>query len=323
MFDTCADTPAPPPVPAAPDLAPADAQAGARDRVARMPLQQSPLWLAATRLVGGDADMVELGRCRAVVLRRRLRFVGDLALLSRAPLHLSRAEAAQLRDRLDASHLVVNAETEADAHALSAAGFHRLFAPRIIAELTLDPCLDEMAARLHQKWRNRLRHGQGQSLVIRRRPMPPDPRFWLFKAEALQSLRKWYQPLPPDMIAAMAACRAGAVQVFTAYHMGRRVGAMLFLRHGREATYQIGWSSNEGRKMSAGPALMWRAMVELQAMGTERIDLGAADKRLAPGLAHFKRGTGAELRPLGGTWIDTTWSRRRRRPAQVPALLVR
>ncbi|QXT38782.1 GNAT family N-acetyltransferase [Gymnodinialimonas ceratoperidinii] len=288
-----------------------------------MPLQQSPLWLAATRLVGGDGEMVELGPRRAVVLRRRLRFVGDLALLSRADLQLSRSDAAQLRETLDAKHLVVNAETEADARALAAAGYHRLFAPRIVAELTLDPCLDKMAARLHQKWRNRLRHGQAQNLVIQRRPMPPDKRFWLFKAEAIQSLRKWYQPLPPDMIAAMAACQAGAVQVFTAYHMGHRVGAMLFLRHGRQATYQIGWSTAEGRRMSAGPALMWRAMIELQAMGAERIDLGAADKSLAPGLARFKRGTGAELRPLGGTWLDTCWSRRRRRPAQVPALLVR
>lgn len=286
-----------------------------------VPLQQSPIWLAATRLLGSDAEMADLGHCRALILRRRLRVVGDMALLSRANLQISQAEAANLRDRVKAKHLAVNAETAQDARALSAAGFHRIFAPRVIATLPLDPSTDVMAARLNQKWRNRLRHGQSQSLVIRRRPMPPDKNFWLFKAEALQSLRKWYQPLAPEMVAAMAACKPGAAQVFTAYHMGRRVAAMLFLRHGSVATYQIGWSNADGRKMSAGPALMWRAMVELQAMGTEQIDLGAADKSLAPGLAHFKRGTGAELRELGGTWIDTAWTRRKPRARPTPAIM--
>ncbi|MBY4891587.1 GNAT family N-acetyltransferase [Rhodobacteraceae bacterium N5(2021)] len=276
-----------------------------------VPLQQTMLWLEATRLLGSDAAMVDIGTRRALVLRRKLPVVGDMALLSRAELKVSRDEAMGLRDRLRAQHLVVNAETAADADALADAGFHRIFAPRVMAELPLDPSPDVMAARLNQKWRNRLRHGQAQGLVIRRRPMPPDKKFWLFKAEALQSLRKWYQPLPPEMIAAMAACKPGAVQVFTAYHLGRRVAAMLFLRHGKDATYQIGWSTPEGRRLSAGPACMWRAMVELQAMGAEQIDLGAADKDLAPGLAHFKRGTGAELRTLGGTWIDTTWTRRK------------
>lgn len=291
-------------------------------RAAPVALQQSPLWLSATRLLGGDADMVDLRPQRALVLRRRVRVVGDLALLSRADLQMSPDQAADLRNHLRAKHLVVNAETAQDAIALANAGFHRLFAPRVVAELTLDPSLDVMAARLAQKWRNRLRHGQAQGLVIRRRPMPPDKRFWLFKAEALQSLRKWYQPLAPEMIAAMAACKLGAVQVFTAYHLGRRVAAMLFLRHGSAATYQIGWSSPEGRKLSAGPALMWRAMVELQSMGADKIDLGAADKHLAPGLAHFKRGTGADLRSLGGTWIDTAWTRRKGQRTLVKAIAV-
>lgn len=253
------------------------------------------------------------------MLRRKLGVVGELALLSRADLGMTPGDAADLRHHLGSHHLAVNAETGKDADILALAGFRRIFAPRTIAELALDPSCDVMAARLAQKWRNRLRHGQSQGLVIRRRPMPPDKRFWLFKAEAMHPLRKKYQPLAPEMIAAMAACKPGAVQVFTAYHLGRRVAAMLFLRHGHNATYQIGWSTPEGRKLSAGPALMWRAMVELQSMGVDRIDLGAADNRLAPGLARFKRGTGAQIRALGGTWLDTRLSMRRAKPALAHA----
>lgn len=283
-------------------------------------LQQSDLWLAATRLLGSHAAREDVVATRAVVLRKRLPIVGEMALISRANLALDFDQAAALRRDLGVRHLVVNAETASDARSLAQAGFHKIVAPRITAELALTPSTEQMAARLAPKWRNRLRHGQSQKLVIQRRPLPPDPRHWLFKAEADQSLRLWYQPLPSEMITSMAAARPGAAQVFTAYHLGQRVAAMLFLRHGSAATYQIGWSNPDGRRLSAGPALMWRAMVELQAMGTTQIDLGAADPKHAPGLAHFKRGTGAELRALGGSWLDTTWARRKGRGARARAV---
>ncbi len=274
-------------------------------------LQQSDLWVDATRRLGSDAGREDVAGISTVVLRRRLAVVGEMALISRADLALSSDTADSLRRTLGVRHLVVNAETTNDARMLAKAGYHKIFAPRIMADLALSPSTDLMAARLSPKWRNRLRHGQSQGLVIQRRPLPADTRHWLFKAEAQQSLRLWYQPLPAEMIAAMAAIRPGSAQLFTAYHLGQKVAAMLFLRHGTSATYQIGWSNEAGRRLSAGPACMWRAMVELQAMGATRIDLGAADPALAPGLAHFKRGTGARLRSLGGSWLDTTWARRK------------
>ncbi len=233
---------------------------------------------------------------------------------------LSPESAADLRRQLGARHLIVNSETIDDAAALATAGFHRIAAPRMVAELTLAPTAEEMAHRLAPKWRNRLRHGLTQNLELHRRPMPADPNHWLLRAEAKQSSRLWYQPLPPDMIAALAGSRPGCAQLFTAYHLGQRVAAMLFLRHSTTATYQIGWTNSEGRKRSAGPALMWRAMVDLQQMGISAIDLGAADPDHAPGLARFKRGTGADLRALGGTWLDTTWAMRKRRAARTRVL---
>ncbi|MEJ6388229.1 GNAT family N-acetyltransferase [Gymnodinialimonas ulvae] len=284
------------------------------------PLQQSDLWLEAADRLGSDARLDRIGDATALVLRKRVPMIGELALVSRARLELTPDRAAALRTTLGASHLVINAETTEDACALAQAGFHRIVAPRMIAELRLAPTPDAMAARLMPKWRNRLRHGQSQGLQIRRRPMQADPKHWLLRAEARQSARLWYHPMPPEVIAALAGSAPGAGQVFTAYHLGRRVAAMLFLRHGRAATYQIGWMNAQGRNRSAGPALMWRAMVELQQMGVETIDLGAADPDRAAGLARFKRGTGAELRALGGSWLDTTWARRKRGRARARAV---
>lgn len=274
-------------------------------------LQQSPPWLAAARVLGSNAAMEDVGVARAMVFRETVPLVGPMALISRADLRLSTQSAATLRDELGVRHLVVNAETAGDAAALRDSGFHKIAAARQIAELRLVPSTDAMAAGLHQKWRNRLRRGQSSGLTLRRRPMPPEPGHWLFRAEARQARQLWYKPVPPQIICAVIAATPGAGHLFTAYHLGTPVAAMLFVRHGIGATYQIGWNNPTGRTLHAGPALMWKAMVDLQTLGVETIDLGAADPAHAPGLARFKRGTGAEVRALGGTWLDTAWAARK------------
>jgi lipid II:glycine glycyltransferase (peptidoglycan interpeptide bridge formation enzyme) len=116
------------------------------------------------------------------------------------------------------------------------------------------------------------------------------------------------------MIAALAGADPGAGRLFTARGPDGPIAAMLFFRHGRTATYQVGWSDAAGRAASAGPVLMWHAMLALQATGAEMIDLGLADPRTAPGLARFKLGTGAGLRALGGSWLASCALPRRKRP---------
>ncbi|MEJ6391689.1 GNAT family N-acetyltransferase [Gymnodinialimonas sp. 2305UL16-5] len=261
-------------------------------------------------MLGSDGKVAQIGETQALVMRRCWPVLGTVGMISRADLRLTPDTARGLRSALGLQHLVINAETEGDADALRASGFVKLASARVVAELPLDPSTDLMAARLGGKWRNRLRHGLGQGLVIRRRPLPPDPRHWIFAAEARQARKLGYRPLPPALICAMIAQAPGAGQIFTAYRHGQKVAAMVFLRHGAKATYQIGWSNEDGRKVSAGPVLMWRAMVDLQSMGTDQIDLGSADAAQAPGLTRFKLGTGAQTRRLGGTWIDSAWSPR-------------
>lgn len=102
----------------------------------------------------------------------------------------------------------------------------------------------------------------------------------------------------------------GAVRVFVARAGGTRLAAMLFLLHGRVATYQIGWAGPEGRRAAAHPLCMWRAVEHLKAEGIERIDLGTVNTEDAPGLARFKIGTGATVRPLGATYLVPPGRRR-------------
>jgi CelD/BcsL family acetyltransferase involved in cellulose biosynthesis len=152
------------------------------------------------------------------------------------------------------------------------------------------------------KWRNRLRHGLRQDLTVRRAPLPPDPQHWLFHKDAVQQAARGYRGLPPELITAMATAAPTAMHLFTAKQGPRTVAAMLFALHGRGATYLIGWSDPTGRRLSAHNLLLWHGMGELCALGAQQIDLGLCDDRHAPGLTHFKRSSGAQVRALGGTW---------------------
>ncbi|MHA7889239.1 GNAT family N-acetyltransferase [Roseicyclus sp.] len=278
------------------------------------PLQQSALYARAVTRLGGRCRVLDLPSGPVRVIARRFPLLGEVALISRGPPGLDLTTAPDLRARTGARHLIVHAEDAISAGALADAGFRRIARPRQIAEVPLAPSHAAMLAAMRGKWRNRLRHGLAQGLTVTQAAMPPDPRHWLLAAEARAARRLGYHPLPPVMIAALAGADPGAGRLFTARGPDGPIAAMLFFRHGRTATYQVGWSDAAGRAASAGPVLMWHAMQALQANGAEVIDLGLAEPRTAPGLARFKLGTGARLRVLGGSWLSSCALPRRRRP---------
>lgn len=275
------------------------------------PLPQSALWSRAAQMLGARVEWHDPPPESALpghaLIRRNLPLLGEVGMLSRVrldPRGLAPG-AVPLRRRLGCRHLLVHAEDAVTGALLRGAGYRRVAAPRIVAELSLSGTPDALAAQLSGKWRNRLRHGQRAGLRITRQPLPADRAHWLFAREAVQARRRGYRPLPPAMICALSAARPGAVQLYTAHHCGRRIGAALILRHGRRATWQVGWRNAEGSARSAGNLLLWQAMLDLQGLGVTRLDLGFCDPVRAPGLTRFKAGTGARLRALGGSWLDT------------------
>lgn len=278
-----------------------------------LPLQQSQLYHDALRRIGADAQRFSMTGADGVILRRSLGPLGKIGLLSRPDLRGIDAPG-RIAAGLGAAWLVVNAARPCDGAALSHAGYLRLAAPRKYAVLSLAGGPADWLARMNGKWRNRLRRAQrdamrtlperrtGRDLTIRVAAMPSDPAHWLLRADAAQQRDRSYRGLPTALITAMAAT-PGALHLYTARIGGRAIAAMLFARHGTGASYLIGWSDHQGRKFSAHNLLMWRAMGDLAAMGVVAIDLGLCDACTNPGLARFKRGAGATLEDLGGTWL--------------------
>ncbi|WP_299671190.1 GNAT family N-acetyltransferase [uncultured Roseobacter sp.] len=178
-----------------------------------------------------------------------------------------------------------------------------LISPATIATLDLSPNTDTLMAGLHQKWRNRLRHGQSQGLRVTRQNMPDDPGHWLLQADLVQQAARGYRSWPIPLTLAYARANPGQAKLFMAHQGKTPVAAMLILRHGSTATYHIGHTRASGRLMSAHTLLMWSVILWAKSKGMQSLDLGTIDTEDAPGLARFKLGTGAQPRKLGGTWL--------------------
>ncbi|WP_238366178.1 GNAT family N-acetyltransferase [Mesobacterium pallidum] len=277
-----------------------------------VPLPQSAGFRRAARLLGLPLEEITLtaeGQPLALALMqtRRLPLIGRVGLISRGPLWAGAPDAGHLAAALRALRhpVLLNAETDPPGQ-LAQAGFLPIMTPATLARLDLRGSATDRRARMQQKWRNRLYRAEETPLKIRRSVLPPDPNHWLLAAERQQRRTRRYTGLPPEFCAAWSEANPHMAQLFTAELHGQPVAAMLFLRHGQSATYQVGHTTEAGRALHAHSLLLSRAADWLADHGTDWLDLGTLDTVNAPGLARFKLGAGASPYRLGGTWL---WSR--------------
>jgi hypothetical protein len=256
-----------------------------------LPLPQHPSYASALRGLGlrvAQADTV-LGPVQ-VIQRFGLRHVLRGPVWQGTPDQRAKA----LRDsRL---HLI-NAEY-ADP-ALRLAGFRQTHRAASVAELALDR---PMLPSTMPKWRATCLRHQG-ALRLAAQDFCARRHDWLLQRDLAQQRAKGFRALPHALIAAYAAAAPGAARVYLASHKAETVAAMVFLRHGAAVTYHLGWSGDAGRALGAHHQLLALAAADFAQDGCIRLDLGLVDTHHAKGLARFKIGTGADIRPLGGTWL--------------------
>lgn len=187
---------------------------------------------------------------------------------------------------------------------LAAAGLRRVMTGWSTVMLDLRQDAAELRAQMHGKWRNRLAAAEKAGLRAARGGAKPAQYRWLLSREEAQAARRGYQGLPTAFPEAYQAARGdrGAVRVFRAEDGREPAAAMMFLIHGRAATYHIGWSSDAGRKRSAHNLTLWRAVEALKADGIERLDLGGVNTESGAGLARFKLGAGGRCVTLCGAY---------------------
>ena len=190
-----------------------------------------------------------------------------------------------------------------DAPRFRAHGFRAILTPQHVAELDLRPPADRRLATQHGKWRNRLRHAERAGLQVDHRPFDAAKDLQLLDLDAAQQRHKGYRALPRAFTLAWAAANPEDTRLFLARSCGGMISFMLMLLHAPTASYHIGWTGSAGRAASAHHLLLWSAAAWLADHGYGRLDLGPIDTESAPGLARFKIGSGALVRPLGPTML--------------------
>jgi hypothetical protein len=163
-----------------------------------------------------------------------------------------------------------------------------------------------LRAALDAKWRNRLVAAQASALTVHRVGSNPGQYRWLLDHEETQREQRGFAGLPQPFYDIYIQSRQQPAQTLLTLRadLGRdRVAGMMFLLHGESATYQVGWSNEQGRQLNAHNLLLWRAIAELQQRGVRCLDLGGVNTARSAGVARFKIGTGGVVRILAGTYF--------------------
>ncbi len=165
---------------------------------------------------------------------------------------------------------------------------------------------DALRAALHPYWRNRLAAAERSGLAVSEAGLSPQHTRRILDEEMAQRRRKGFYALPVAFIDNYIGAHAdpqNAALILQASRGKDVVAAMLFLRHGSAATYQLGWSTPAGRTAQAHNLLLWRAFALLRERGVTTLDLGGVNTRDLPGISRFKLSTGGRVVTYAGGYV--------------------
>ena len=194
-------------------------------------------------------------------------------------------------------------DTSRNRRAVAASGFARRETmpgyETIWVDLTAPP--DTLRANLNGKWRNILskaeRSGlevdvdfEGESAAGFLASYRQDRTAKGYDGPSLKLLVELFRYMIPRREAVILNACAG----------GETVAAILVLVHGASATYQVGWTTPDGRRLGAHHRLLWQAMLTLRDAGISDFDLGGVNDATAAGVKRFKQGLGGTDVTLAG-----------------------
>ncbi len=186
---------------------------------------------------------------------------------------------------------------------LKGSGYKRVMTGYHTALLDISDDEAEISARLNGKWRNRLRAAEKSDLRILPISKKPEKYSWLLEQETNRQQKVGYRT-HANALAPFYQSIVGkrSLFAFEAKNGIDRVGGALFLKHGTNATYHIGWTNDDGKNLNANNLLLWHAIKALKKEGVKTLDLDGLNTDFNPGIARFKIGTGAKVVSMSGAW---------------------
>ncbi len=181
------------------------------------------------------------------------------------------------------------------------------------ATVLIDLTRDEAALRadMESSWRNKLSKAERSDLQVQKAGVKPAQYRWLLEAEQKQRQKRGYRAMPLEMTERWQDAKAegangdkaAGLAVFRADLKRDAAAGMLFLIHGKRATYHVGWTSDDGRANAAHNLILWTAMKDLRARGVQVLDLGGVNTQSGAGIARFKLEAGGKVLLRAGGFV--------------------
>lgn len=176
------------------------------------------------------------------------------------------------------------------------------------ARVSLHGDVADLLERLNGKWRNLLRKSQKNKLKVERtehteasisdlikfyEDAQRDIGFLGIESSLLKSL--WKKSNEDFQFCQYFATEFGSAEV---------VGILVSITHGDTATYLLGNTNSNGRKLNANYGMLWEAIIDAKNAGCVWFDLGGINKNTPKGVAHFKSGLNGDSYQLIGNAIS-------------------
>lgn len=162
---------------------------------------------------------------------------------------------------------------------------------------------------LNGKWRNCLRKGERLGVEAARHDGTGPEQDLLISVYAALQRSKGFEGIPEDLLRSLAAQQGNLWQfdLFVARAENapasdEPIGMLVTVRHGDTATYLIGSTNDQGRKMQANSVLLWKAILHAKRSGCTWFDIGGLSDATPKGVAEFKKGVNAVSYALVGEW---------------------
>lgn len=286
--------------------------------------EQAEGWRARRFLISdSDGHPIAL----AQLLTRTLPVLGGIARLNRGPLLLSElrddqatelalgALRALLKEAGRRRWWLVQIAPELPATEAVRAGLERLGMRRrpgpawASGRLALGGDEKALLMGLDGKWRNCLRKGERLGVtILRTTDGGPEAEHLISRYCAFQR-SKGFEGISETLLHRLAEQRGAtwnfdlfAARAAEAPVTDEPIGMLVSVRNGDTATYLIGSTNEEGRRMQANSVMLWHAILHAKRSGCTWFDVGGLSAETPKGIADFKKGLNATPYALAGEW---------------------
>lgn len=161
---------------------------------------------------------------------------------------------------------------------------------------------DELRKCLHSKWRNQLKAAESTDVAVCISTEPKE--LSQFLELHVQHKKEAHYEDSGDVITNGLIKSQALKAYFVKDECAQVLAFVMFALHGKNATYYIGWNSEEGCRLNLNKLLLWNAVLDLKKRGYQWMDLGGIDFIHTPGIAEFKMGTGCVYYEMAGEFIS-------------------